>query len=66
MGWFSQDDDAFDPEVVRKAREERDRNENDRSPSGDQGMRCGTCGRIQSTTAIAGSCCYYCHNTLRR
>jgi hypothetical protein len=65
MKW-GYESDAFDEAEVEKARQERNRNENDTSPSGGKGMICGHCGRRQNCTAIAGSCCYFCHNTLRR
>lgn len=61
---FDQDKDAFDSEEVRKARELKEKNENDRRPDGSCGIVCRICGRAQGATAIHGSCCYYCHQTL--
>lgn len=62
MNW-GKEDDAFDPREVEKAREEKRRNE---EQSGPGSIVCNRCGRIQALGAIAGSCCYYCHNTLSR
>lgn len=63
MVWFKEDD-MFEPKAVEEARKERERNESERRPDGSEGMRCWCCGRIQSAYAIAGNCCYFCHQTL--